>query len=635
MRRLRLPLHCLGLVLAGGVLAPIAAAENPPAAARLEEAAADRIAKLIEQLGATDFGIRERAQSDLAQAGLEAYDALHAAQSHHDPEIALRARYLVRSMSGSVRWFADSDPPKVVAILKEYGDLSEAERKNRIDRLAAMEGAAGLTPLIRLARFETIDTLAKYAALQIFEMPPPVDDAGKAELARNINAVAGASKRQAAGWLRLYGRTLADPLPTLAEWDQATKAEHALFDGKSSDRTTREIVRDLYRFQVNLLHRLNRQDEANSVIRRMFALLDGLPDKTQQQLQLLEFVDWLLHRQAWTAAAELMQKYDAVVQDNAKLLYRLAGVYDKLSDAAKADVTAKKALALKPESLDDHIIVAHELEETLGSEKWAEAEYRHVLASATPGTRADFAARFGLSELLHDRLQELPAAETLQPVCDLIQKDESAKETAYRAQRLAEGVIARMHYFYACHFHDQGDREKEKEHLKKALDASYKDADVLIAMHRLPDADEAWKTMAKEKIESVTAEFYREVEEGRRLVEDADNEQLAGAKFNFARDCNQYAWLVGNTFGDFQEAIKLSHESVKICQQLPELKSSQAGFLDTLGRAYYGSGDIANAVKHQAMAVALSPASGQIRRQLEFFQKEARDRGIKLEQPPP
>src|SRR6476661_8046652 len=71
----------------------------------------DRIARLITQLGSDDFGAREKAQSELAQAGLEAYDALHAAQSHHDPEIALRARYLVSSMTGSVRWFADSDSP--------------------------------------------------------------------------------------------------------------------------------------------------------------------------------------------------------------------------------------------------------------------------------------------------------------------------------------------------------------------------------------------------------------------------------------------------------------------------------------------------------------------------------------------
>jgi tetratricopeptide (TPR) repeat protein len=119
-------------------------------------------------------------------------------------------------------------------------------------------------------------------------------------------------------------------------------------------------------------------------------------------------------------------------------------------------------------------------------------------------------------------------------------------------------------------------------------------------------------------------------------VEAADSEHSrADALRSFAVACNQYAWLVGNTIGDYQEAVKLSQESVKICQQLPEMKPSYAGYLDTLGRAYYGAGDVPNAVKHQAMAVALSPASGQIRRQLEFFQKEALDRGIALPDPEP
>ena len=43
---------------------------------------------------------------------------------------------------------------------------------------------------------------------------------------------------------------------------------------------------------------------------------------------------------------------------------------------------------------------------------------------------------------------------------------------------------------------------------------------------------------------------------------------------------------------------------------------------------FVGAGDIASAIKHQSEAVSLNPASGQIRRQLEFFQKEAKAPGI-------
>lgn len=601
-----------------------ARADDPktPAALQAQVKADERIARLIEQLGAEDFGQRERAQSELSQLGLEAYDALHAAQSHHDPEIALRSRYLVRSMS--VRWFADSDSPKVVAILKEYGDLPEEQRKNRIDRLATLESRLGVGPLVRLARFETIEPLAKYAALKILEMPPPADKAQQIELTKAIESVIGNSRRPAASWLRLYAQTLADPAASLAAWNQATKAEHDL-NGKTPEKSSKEIVRDLYRVQVNLLQRQGRDDEAVAVIRSTFTLLEGTPDQVQ------EIVDWLMNRHAWPEALEALTRFDAAVQENAKLLYRLAAVHDKLEQPQKAEEAAAQALAIKPENLDEHIVIGHLLDDTPGLAKWAEAEYRHVLKAATPGSVTDFSVRFRLSELLHDRLQDLAAAETLKPICDLMEKDATAKETCGRAQREPEMVFARMHYMFACHFHEQRDAAQGREHLKQAIKADETDADVLIAMYRLPAADEEWKSMVKGLIDAAITGFRAEITDRRASAEMADDEQSRRfGQYRLAVACNQYAWLVGNTYGDYGEAVKLSEEAVKISQEVADLKQSYAGFLDTLGRCNYAAGDLVKAVEHQAHAAQLNPDSGQIRRQLEFFQSEAQGKGIAL-----
>src|SRR5262245_50404708 len=639
LNRLRRPHHgywLIGVALAMLIAASIAADNPPPAASEKDDATTDRVAKLIEQLGSDDFGAREKAQSELAQAGLEAYDALHAAQGHRDPEIALRARYLVRSMTGSVRWFADSDSPKVVALLKEYGDLPEADKKNRIDRLAALEDRLGVTPLIRLGRFETSDPLAKYAALQLMELPEPESLVAKADLAKSIASIVGNSKRSAAVWLRLYGRTLSDPVSTLPDWDQATRAEHVLLE-KNPDRSSRELVRDFYRFQVELLHRLDRDQEADDAVRRTFTLIDGTPDQIQ------EAADWLTHREAWGVALELMHKFDAAVQENARLLYRLAAIYDSLNQPAEADKTAEKALAIKPESAPEHLEIARRLEDIPRLSKWAEAEYRQVLTIVMPGSQHDFTARFKLAELLHDRLQDQVAADTLKPIVELLQKDDNgnAKETWGKVTDAMppEGLVARYNFFSACHFHDQGDSAEEKKHLKAAADAYFKDADVLIAMYRLPNTDDAWKAMTKEKIDLVATEYYRDVEEHRMTMDAADDERSKQLTMQYyAHYCNQYAWLIGNTYGDHQQAVKLSQEAVKICQQLPEIKSNLAGYLDTLGRTFYGAGDVANAVKNQGMAVVLNPVSGQIRRQYDFFAKEAQDRGIeipKLEPPAP
>jgi len=222
-----------------------------------------------------------------------------------------------------------------------------------------------------------------------------------------------------------------------------------------------------------------------------------------------------------------------------------------------------------------------------------------------------------------------------------MQKDENSKDMWYRitAGLPAEAAVAQMNYFFSCHFRALGDHTKEKEHLKLAADANFKDADVLIGMHRLPNADDAWKAMTKEKIEAVTTEFQSEVDDARNAVDGADDERTKSeAQRIYAHECNQYAWLVGNTFGDYEKALKLAQEAVKIAQELPELKPHQAGFLDTLGRAYYATGNYASAVKQQVLAVTLNPVSGQIRRQYDFFVKEAKQHGVELpatDVPPP
>jgi len=54
-------------------------------------ASAERIAKLIRQLGDKDYYVRQRAQEELARTGFEAFDALSTATTDEDLEIASRA----------------------------------------------------------------------------------------------------------------------------------------------------------------------------------------------------------------------------------------------------------------------------------------------------------------------------------------------------------------------------------------------------------------------------------------------------------------------------------------------------------------------------------------------------------------
>ena len=76
-----------------------------------------RVSELIQQLGAAHYAARQRAKTELRRLRLEAFDALNEAQFHDDIEIALSARYLVRSMQ--VNWWTDEDSPEVKQLLRE------------------------------------------------------------------------------------------------------------------------------------------------------------------------------------------------------------------------------------------------------------------------------------------------------------------------------------------------------------------------------------------------------------------------------------------------------------------------------------------------------------------------------------
>ncbi|QDU28195.1 Tetratricopeptide repeat protein [Anatilimnocola aggregata] len=584
-----------------------------------------KVAALVEQLGDDDFAIRQLAQARLSRMGLEAFDALVAAQYHPVLEVQMRARFLVRGMS--VRWYDETDPPEVARLLKSYGEQSDEERRSRMDRLGNMEDLPSLTALCRLARYEVNPILSKHAAILVLHRPEPTKGDLRAQTATTIAAGIGASKRPAIQWLQTYCDTLRDPAASVAEWQVTIEKEQELLALQPA-LTSRQLVRDLYRWQIKLLQQLNRDQEAIALMRQTIDLLDGDP------AQVTEIVDWLVHRQAWQVVIDVGDRFPHIVADDALLLYLRAqaflalGKNDKAA-AKKAAEMAQTALELRKDNLEEHLRVAALLGDR-GLFDFAEQEYRVVMKTAAPGSVADFKARFQLSEQLHDQGQELAAAESLKPAIELMYpegddaKGEVARDMAIRARRDPEAVRSRMHYFFSRHYHEQKDHAKEKAELAKAIESDPTDADVLIGQFRLPNLTADERKEVIDQIEASAKDFRDQVAESRENAQEAQNEQMR-AQFNLqlAIACNQLAWLVSNTQGDFDEALKCSQRSL-------EVRPDEGGYWDTLGRCYYAKGDFENAVKQQSQAVKLQPHSGQIRRQLELFEQAlARQRAAK------
>jgi tetratricopeptide (TPR) repeat protein len=282
---------------------------------------------------------------------------------------------------------------------------------------------------------------------------------------------------------------------------------------------------------------------------------------------------------------------------------------------------------VRADNLDEHRLVGIKLQD-LGLHQWAEREFRQIMKTAPAGSVVDFQARFYLSEMLHDQAREQEAGETLQPVCDLMTKEEGAKDTCVRAQRDPEGVFSRMHFFYACALVERQKFAEAEAQLDKAVANDPTDADALIALYRLPNQSAERQAKTRQMIESTVKLFRGQLEEYKTRVDQAPTEQFQNmANLQVALMCNQIAWLVSNTLGDYDEAVRLSQRSL-------EIRPEYAGYLDTLGRCYFAKGDLANAVKYQSQAVKLDPHSGQIRRQLEYFQKEQAARGARPAESP-
>jgi tetratricopeptide (TPR) repeat protein len=153
-----------------------------------------------------------------------------------------------------------------------------------------------------------------------------------------------------------------------------------------------------------------------------------------------------------------------------------------------------------------------------------------------------------------------------------------------------------MYFFQSCHLARQGDRKAELARLHAGVRHDPLDADILIGLFRSPELTEAQREVVQKQIRDAAQEFRDQM---RRSPEDAT-------------PYNQFAWLIANTEGDKQEALRASQRSL-------ELRPGTAGYIDTLARCYFALGEHDKAFEEQQRAVALEPHSGLMQRQLAEF----------------
>jgi tetratricopeptide (TPR) repeat protein len=556
---------------------------------------AAKIAKLISQLGDDDYAVRQRAQEQLTEIGGDAFDALAEAQNNEDPEVASRSRYLLRSIR--VEFTKEGDPAVVRQQFKDYHSLNAVQRLERINALAVLTDPAALAALCRVARYEQGEANAKHAAIAVIsqKLPPGADEKLRGQ---QILDTLGISQRPASRWLRAYaeasrgGAERVDP-----QWSKFAEEEAAVLR-RAPERSHADIISGLLKYRVELLTRLQRPKDIEPVLKQ---LVEAQPD---DETTLAQFIEWVQGKKAWTALDALQKRFAERIDKDPVLLYALASAREVQGQSKVADETAAKALALNAEDLEAHYRTAFLLRDR-GMTRWAEKEFRQIIGSMPANNVYAMHSRYALAEWLHDLERDADAGRLLEETLAAMQRNIKEGSAENNGRRDIGSVKSRMHYFSAMPLRET-DAAKHLEHLEKGIEADPTDADVLIALYRLPKADEARRKKTLKQIQDAVDLFRQQI----------------AKEPGEANAYNQLAWLVGNTEGNYQEALECSLKSL-------ELKPDTSAYLDTLGRCYYAVKDYQNALKHQRMAVERDPHSQQMRRQLAIFEKAVEGQGQK------
>ncbi len=588
-----------GLQLARGEANSASAAEGRNA---LTE---KRIGELIGQLGSPHYTVRRSAANALRQIGAEAFDLLYAATAAADPEVAASAQYLLHQIA--VRWVQSDDPPAVRRLLRAYGNQSDEKRLLIIQELARLPNHEGVPALCRVARFDRSPLLARVAALAIIR--PDVRDAKHSALdPEMMDRELGESTRITTTWLRQYRRQLRDPAATVADWLRSIDEEVELL-ARNGNETNDAIGLGLMWNLANIYQQIDNRPALMEVVDQMMRLDSNSMERTTVDLLL-----WLVELDSWDAVEEFLTKYDAQLAQAKRPLYIAALARAKQGKQELAEELAEKASKLDPQQTLESFMIAKELE-LRNQYDWSVREYRQVVGNKPVASHEAILARISLANLQHDHEQYESAADAIEPLVKAIQQEGNVgqlyteiRRYHLRQSELAlperEAVAAKLHHYRACQYHAAGDWQKEREHLEMAIRFVETDAEVVIAMHRLPESDEKWREMVRQRIRDLCRQFQQE-------IDGSPNDPTA---------YNQWAWLVANTEGDFQQAVRYSRRSLELLG-LSAGDSARASFLDTLGRCYYAAGDLDNAVKCQREAIEKLDSLQVMHRQLALFEQ--------------
>ncbi len=593
------------------------------ATATAEDRRMPKVNELIERLGSDSYATRIRARDMLQRLGLEAFDELHSAQYHDDGEIAAAARFLVSSLL--VSWSKETDPPEVRDVLNEYGAQDFNERYSRIQLLAELPDRKGLAALARLVRFETDLRLSREAALSLMKQPMSDDQETRKRHAQTIGEVLRDNDRQAAEWLRVYAEDLAGGQYSAELWSNLIAQQRRAIDSAATNNATRASVLSLVRVCAERAASMNKSSDALALA------IDNVDLIAPKTSELTDASSWAIDNQLHQFVLHLRAKHERMFDQHPRLLYAAAEALKVEGDDATAEKLAGQALEILPfpatqeekdklsESALEEIAHAHrDIGQDLkarGLFHWAEREFRLIIDEMEITSLPGASARQHLARMQGERLRHDDVVQVLQPLVDRMENDRALKNKLMFNRFPYDFIRSEIEYHRGLAKLKAGELEEAKQFLVRAWGLNRQNIDILITMYRV-ESDDEWTKL----IQNMLTSEIRSIESDIRVAESRAKQKgrLAGATEILAEELNQYAWLIANTEGDYERALKESLRSL-------ELTPDDPAKLDTCARCYFALKKYDLAVQAQRKAVRLEPHSPPMERQLAEFEKAAQE----------